>query len=1641
MSNFPSSQPAARAQVRALSPFNRSLWLTLLLALGLIAALLFIFSARTIAAPSETTITQRVQNSVLTSGSSLTGTYGEVLTVTMRFTVTNGTILTGPITLTTRFAGVVITPNTQLGFRFLGYQDPVVIAGGAPPLTVTSFTSSTSGVFPNITTILNWSFDTISNSSGNSYVYELPYQVRFVGDGVADTATNATISGPQNQTSITWAPYTANDRKTANNVTVDLRKPDLSALYSTKTAYVPNVQGGATVAYTITLRNGNNPTGFIPAQELVVTDSLDSRLTYVAASPVPSNVLSVPGQNTILTWAAPNWTLAPNTTWVARVTATLPSTFAANTFYTNTVIPRYTTLPGTVPDEFEFAPVVSATVKGGIIGTKQASPIDNVRIGDSVTYTVRITVNPGIYLNTPIFTDTLPRGFHYRPGTFSFSGVDLTQSGTAITSVLGLNEGLVWALTNVPASGSHYATITYVAGVTGVNTDGSLAYATAGEIQNKQNAINAVQASWQDDTGNRLALLAPLNKTVLVAQPYLANPNPTTNFTVTIDSWQPFTAPMEVGSIARYNLSVRNTGPITAYEVVLSDLLPDGVSYQGAPGISPVNLQLLQVPTVGSVGTIQFIVNQLPSLTTVNVTFDALVENTARPGDVLSNRLSLIDYSSQPGGKYDGNGNDNDFTGVYDRQYGGIAAAIPAPKVHSYTLKGLTAVKTDVPDPVLPGQVMTYFIAYSNTSAVYTATNVQIVDTYDPLLTFAQASPAPDSQNVGARTLTWIPGTLSPNSGNTYITANFTVATGITRTIRTLTNTITSDSAAPAPAMSRLVTTTLVQPKPTINLDDKGVSVKANDIMTYTMVYSNASAATGATTGTFTVTLNYASYTSFITYTAPPGPRLIAGSNGTIFTDTLGPGISRTVQLRMQVARPLPYNLTSFTSTATIYQPLVDISDSESEETPVVLPIYQLVKTRTTPGNPPVDTDDTIVYVIQITNTGSVTGTNLVVTDVWDLNTYGHNGGSNWSLQGTYGVYTITAPLPPSATVLLDQLSMNVSPSLPPNAQLIHNVAQLTSRETTQQQTIFDTPIVGLYIQKSHTPDPVFPGEVLTYTIAYALYGTPATSPVITDTLPPEVTFVNCYTTDDPAYPSTCANNGGNVVWSWSTLPAGYSGTITVVVQAPNTEWITLTNNYASNSVSGAPYREGPPDLTYVGRPHLSITKQASTAVTPPAPGDLIVYTLTYANAGSYKATNVVAHDTVPANTTFSSCSGAPCSETNGIVDWSLGEVPITTTRVVTLVVRVNPTAGTTTIVNNVYSLSADRDVFNENTPPAVNTSVVRPALTVVKSAAPSWIALDETVTTYTVHYTNTGGGTFTTLLFTDTIDSRLDIAGASANCIFDNDTKLVTCADAGLAPTQAREFSIGVKNHSLSNNEVVTNSASYLAANQTEVLPEGQSNTIEIPASNTTAAADFAGTPTTGGIGLNVTFTNLSGGSGITSCTWDFGDTATSTTACQPGNTVIHPYNQPGTYTVTLTINTAGGSNTRTRANYITISGTAAYGVQIASPQPAKSGSRGSQVIYTVVITNTGAGPDTFNLSKSAVQWPTDIQAAVGPLAAQAAATLQVTVSIPLAVPFIASDVVTVTATSINSSSASSNVVLKTSTLVYPVYLPVVRK
>lgn len=84
-----------------------------------------------------------------------------------------------------------------------------------------------------------------------------------------------------------------------------------------------------------------------------------------------------------------------------------------------------------------------------------------------------------------------------------------------------------------------------------------------------------------------------------------------------------------------------------------------------------------------------------------------------------------------------------------------------------------------------------------------------------------------------------------------------------------------------------------------------------------------------------------------------------------------------------------------------------------------------------------------------------------------------------------------------------------------------------------------------------------------------------------------------------------------------------------------------------------------------------------------------------------------------------------------------------------------------------------------------------------------------------------------------------------------------------------------------------------------------------------TKPSAAFSATPTSGAAPLAVQFTDQStaGTSAITAWAWNFGDDATSTE-----QSPSHTYDADGTYTVALTVTSADGSDTETKAGLITV-------------------------------------------------------------------------------------------------------------------------
>ncbi len=92
------------------------------------------------------------------------------------------------------------------------------------------------------------------------------------------------------------------------------------------------------------------------------------------------------------------------------------------------------------------------------------------------------------------------------------------------------------------------------------------------------------------------------------------------------------------------------------------------------------------------------------------------------------------------------------------------------------------------------------------------------------------------------------------------------------------------------------------------------------------------------------------------------------------------------------------------------------------------------------------------------------------------------------------------------------------------------------------------------------------------------------------------------------------------------------------------------------------------------------------------------------------------------------------------------------------------------------------------------------------------------------------------------------------------------------------------------------------------------ETKTDYITVTCTPPVADFVGSPTSGNAPLNVDFTDLS--TGATSWSWDFGDGIGTSTVQNP----TYEYTAVGTYTVTLTVTNACGSDMETKTDYIEV-------------------------------------------------------------------------------------------------------------------------
>jgi uncharacterized repeat protein (TIGR01451 family) len=243
-----------------------------------------------------------------------------------------------------------------------------------------------------------------------------------------------------------------------------------------------------------------------------------------------------------------------------------------------------------------------------------------------------------------------------------------------------------------------------------------------------------------------------------------------------------------------------------------------------------------------------------------------------------------------------------------------------------------------------------------------------------------------------------------------------------------------------------------------------------------------------------------------------------------------------------------------------------------------------------------------------------------------------------------------------------------------------------------------------LSIGVNATPDPVFAGDDITYTLAITNNGPlDAIGVHITDTLPSQVSFIS----STPASPE-CSINNMMLTCVLGDLSAHTSQQVIVSAHVNDLASGLIKN---SATVTSSTYDSDLQDntatrqATVVNSADLKIQNSADNPRV--ALGDMLVYSINVSNIGPTRAFSVTVQDVLPAGVDYlSSAPGAiQCTDHIGTITCDIGRLDANQGALIQLNVRVNKNA-TDNLHNSVGISSSTSDPVASNNSASLDTSV-----------------------------------------------------------------------------------------------------------------------------------------------------------------------------------------------------------------------------------------------------------------------------------------------------------------------------------------------
>jgi uncharacterized repeat protein (TIGR01451 family)/fimbrial isopeptide formation D2 family protein len=882
------------------------------------------------------------------------------------------------------------------------------------------------------------------------------------------------------------------DPTPANNTATDVDSIPVADLSLAKTVDVPRPAKNQIVTFTLTLHNS----GPVAATTVKVVDVIPAALTYVGSTPSQGTYDSGSGLwtvNTVNNGASATLTIQ------ARVTTAVGATNSAEVTHSDQNDPDST--PGNgVPAEDDYATANIRPLVADLAVIKTAN-VEHPDVGSDVTFTIVATNLGPDDAATAQVADTLPAGLTYKSSSATKGSYVV---GTHTWTIGSLDEGASETLTLV-ANVANTGTITNTATISG--------------------------SPFDPDPSNNSASTATSQLVDIAVTKIVDNPSP------------------NVGTIATFTVTVGNSGPGTAHEVVVHDMAPAGLTV------------IATTPSQGSYSS---------------VTGDWTIGTIAPSGSVTMNiQASVVDHAPMT--------NTASLAAVDEPQVStandSASVTITPPSADLEVAKTVDQVRPDV------GDADSFTITLTN-KGPDTATGVAVSDLLPAGLTFASADAGQGSYVASSGI--WTVGTLASNASAT-LTIHVIVA---------LSGDYTNTAAVSASDQ--------YDPVAGNNADSVALSTRISDIEV-TKSASDPAPAVGSNVSFTIVATNKGpdSASQLIVHEAlPSGLTFVSAvpSGGTYDPAsgdwTVG-GLVNGAEVTLSVtARVVGSGSIANTATVTgLLQRDPDPANDSSTATIHVPPAADLGLTKTVDEHQPAK-GATVTFVLTVTNSGPDATRDVVVHDALPAGlTFVSSSPSHGTYDPTSGDWTVndlaigaSESLQVTATVDVEGSIVNTaevtSSALPDPDSTPGNGA--AAEDDQASVTINGHGMADLSLTKAADATSATVGSEVTYTLVLTNNGPDnATGVVVRDQLPVGLTYDSH---QGGAYDPT---TGG---WSVGSLGAGQSATLTITVRVGHPG--TMTN---VAEVAAADQRD-PNSTPDDGVPSENDEGQAVLGVASPAP-------------------------------------------------------------------------------------------------------------------------------------------------------------------------------------------------------------------------------------------------------------------------------------------------------------------------------------------------------------------------------------------------------------------------------------------------------